>query len=43
MNAVTPVLSAGTHTVGVDCNQDPYHGAVYYHRGQVVAVALSDA
>ena len=43
VTVVTPVLSAGTHTVGVDCNQDPYHGAVYYHRAQVVAVALSDA
>jgi hypothetical protein len=38
---VTPVLSAGTQSFGIDCNQDPSRGAIRYWEAQVAAVALS--
>ena len=37
---VTGVLPAGTHTVGIDCNQTT-PGAVFFTSAQVTAVALS--
>lgn len=39
--AVTDVFPGGTHTVGIDCNQNETIGAIDYGQARVVAVALS--
>jgi hypothetical protein len=41
LQAITDVFPAGTHTVGVDCNQREDVGAIIYDPARVVAVALS--
>lgn len=38
---VTPPLGPGVHSFGIDCNQGPLYGAIWYKEAQVSAVALS--